>query len=175
MVVDRDKGMKQLRRNLVYLNAHSIRAGWVSQVEPGSKGEGLGSDAKEDDDGRNTDATVAEVARAHELGLGTLSGIQPPRSALVATFDERTVQIEEFTDKFIGPVLEGKVIAEIGIRLLAESVVDLIRDRYVSQEGWEPLSEERKRQKIRAGKSGNQARINTGQELNAVRYEIGPF
>ncbi|MEE9472910.1 MAG: hypothetical protein V3V82_02885 [Acidimicrobiia bacterium] len=175
MVEDRDLGLKQVRASLQYLNTHSAKFGWVSQPEPESKGEGRGGDSKEDDDGNKTEVTVAKVARAHELGLGTLKGIQPPRSALIATLDERTAQIDEMTAEFIGPVFEGKLIGEIGIRLLAEGIVDLIKDRYVSQENWKPLSEERKAQKVRGGKSGNQARIYTGQELNAIRYEIGPF
>lgn len=173
MVTDNRAGMDALEENLEFLRKNDLRFGWLSSPDAFSAGKGTGGDLKKDDDGKQEPATVAQVARAHELSLGNLKSVQPPRSVLNATTDEHTVQIEEGIGDFIGPVIQGDIDARDGLALLGELVVDLAKRRYQSQEGWKPLSEERKKQKIRAGKRGDKARINFGQELNSLRYQIG--
>ena len=173
MVVDTRTGMDLLQDNLAFMGKHPLKVGWLSQPDPLSRGTGTGGDRKKDDDGSQSDANVATVARAHELSLGNLKSVQPPRSVLIATIDEDTLRIEEGIGEFIGPVVQGEIEAKDGLALLGELVVDLTKRRYVAQEGFKPLSDARKKQKRRAGKSGDQARINFGQELNALRYQIG--
>lgn len=173
MVTDNRAGMDQLEANLEFLGANDLRFGWLSSPDAFSSGKGTGSDLKKDDDGKQEPATVAQVARAHELSLGNLKSVQPPRSVLNATTDEHTVEIESGIGEFIGPVIQGDIDARDGLALLGELVVDLAKRRYQSQEGWKPLSEKRKKQKIRAGKPGDKARINFAQELNSLRYQIG--
>lgn len=173
MVVDTRSGMDELEKNLEFLRSNDLKFGWLSSPDAFSKGKGTGGDRKKDDDGKQEPATVAQVARAHELSLGNLRSVQPPRSVLNATTDEHTVEIEEGIGQFIGPVIQGDIEAKDGLALLGELVVELAKQRYVSQEGWKALSEERKKQKRRGGKRGDQARINFGQELNALRWQIG--
>lgn len=173
MVMDNRAGMDELEKNLAFLSKHDVRFGWLTSPDAFSAGKGTGGDQKKDDDGTQEPATVAQVARAHELSLGNLSTVQPPRSVLNATTDEHTVEIEEGIGEFIGPVIAGDIDARDGMALLGELVVDLAKRRYVSQEGWQPLTDRRKEEKVRAGKRGDQARINWGQELNSLRYQIG--
>ena len=173
MVVDKREGMDQLENDLDFLRKNDLRFGWLTSPDAFSKGAGTGGDQKKDDDGTQEPATVAQVARAHELSLGNLASVQPPRSVLNSTTDEHTVEIEEGIGDFIGPVIQGDIEARDGLALLGELVVDLAKKRYVSQEGWKVLSDRRKKEKVRAGKRGDQARINWGQELNSLRYQIG--
>lgn len=173
MVVDRRGGMDQLEGDLKVLSTDHLFFGWISNPDAFSKGDGTGADKKKDDDGKQEPVTVAQVARAHELSLGNLKSVQPPRSVLNKTTDEHTVEIEEAIGDFIGPVIEGVYPALRGLQFLGEKVTDLAKHQYVSQEGWKPLSEARKRQKVRGGKRGDQARVNFGQELNSLRYRIG--
>jgi hypothetical protein len=91
---------------------------------------------------------------------------------LNATVDEKTVEIEEAVGEFIGPVVEGDLEASDGMKLLGEFVIDLAKQRYQSQEGFKELSDRRKAQKVRGGKSGEKARLNFSQEVNALRYSI---
>ncbi len=177
MVVDKRAGMDRVTANLEFLDANAIKFGWIANPDPFSPGSGRGSDKKKNDKGRSENVTVARVARAHELSLGNLDSVQPPRSVLIAVVEQKTVEIEEATFEFIGPAVEGEIDAEDGMKLLGEFVVDLSKRRYQTQgDGtWKPISDERKKQKRRAGRSGNQARVNYGQELNSLRYEIGEF
>ena len=172
MVTDVRAGMDDLKANLAFLDDHHVRFGWLSQPDPSSSGKGTGGDNKKDDDGKTQIPTVAQVARAHELSLGNLKSVQPPRSVLNATVDEKTVEIEEAIGDFIGPVIEGEIEATDGMNLLGEFVADLAKRRYQSQKGFKPLSDERKRQKTRGGKSGDKARLNFGQEVNSLRSSI---
>ena len=173
MVVDKRAGMDQLEENLAFLGDNDLRFGWLTSPDAFSAGKGTGGDRKKDDDGTQDTATVAQVARAHELSLGNLASVQPPRSVLNATTDEHTVEIEAGIGEFIGPVIQGELDARDGLALLGELVVDLAKRRYQSQQGWKPLTDKRKREKVRAGKAGDKARINFGQELNSLRYQIG--
>ncbi len=173
MVVDNRDGMDSVQANLQFLLKNDLKVGWLSQPDPFSPGTGQGSDRKQDDDGSQSEPTVATVARAHELSLGTLEGIQPPRSVLNATMDEKTVEIEVAMGRFIQPAIAGEIKARRGMELLGLFIVDLAKQRYQSQEGFVPLSDRRKKQKTRAGKAGDKARLNFGQEVNSLRFQIG--
>lgn len=173
MVTDNRAGMDQLQSDMAFIQQNPLKFGWLSSPDSFSAGSGTGADKKKDDEGTQQSATVAMVARAHELSLGNLKSVQPPRSVLNKVTEEHTVEIEEAIGNFIGPVVEGEIEARDGLALLGESVVDMAKRQYVSQEGWKALSDARKKQKVRAGKRGDQARINFGQELNSLRYQIG--
>jgi len=177
MVTDNRAGMDELTGELKFLEANPLSFGWLSRPSPlstgGGTGRGTGASKKKDDRGKSTETTVAQVARAHELSLGNLKSVQPPRSVLNATVAEHTVEIESAIGQFVGPVIAGEIDARTGLGLLGEFITGLAKKRYQSQKGFKPLSEERKAQKVRAGKSGDQARINTGQELNSLRFRIG--
>ena len=173
MVTDRRVGMDDLKKQMAFIGANPLKFGWLARPDSFSPGTGTGGDKKKADDGRQEGVNVATVARAHELSLGNLKSVQPPRSVLNKTTEQHTVEIEEAIGDFVGPVVEGVYDAKRGLSLLGEFVIDLAKRQYVSQAGWKPLSEARKKQKIRGGKSGDKARINFGQELNSLRYQIG--
>jgi hypothetical protein len=159
--------------NLEFLVANALDFGWISDPDSSAPGKGTGADRKVDENGKRQEPTVAKVARAHELSLGNLESVQPPRSVLVATVEEDTLEIEVLIDQLIAPAVVGDIEARTAMSLLGEGVVDLAKNRYRNQTNFKPLSDARKKQKVRAGKSGDQARLNTGQEINSLRYRIG--
>jgi len=160
MLVDDSRKMKSLISELKLLSKSEVRVGVLSNE---------GAQPKAGDTSGNTGLTVAEVFSYHELGRGN----NPKRSSLgwVVSPDGKLNEVEDTLRKWAGLVIDGKAPAGVALGAVGEYVIAETKRRIKS--GIAPeLSESRKKQKIRAGKSGNTPLIHTGQLINSFRYEI---
>ena len=111
--------------------------------------------------------TVADVFEFHELGLGN----NPKRSSIVWVIENKRDEIAALSDKILDAIVKGNVTAEKGLALMGEKILSLAKRRIQSKIP-PPLSEERLKQKERAGKSGETPLIHTGQLINSLRYNV---
>ncbi len=174
-VTDDRRGMDWIIDQTQFLESHSIDVGVLSNPDPDSVGE-IDVDSVTfawGDDKRPTDKTVGEIAVIHELGLGNMPD-SPPRSFIAHPIDTKTIEIERFMGEQVQAVFSGRMnwTADKALRFTGEFVVDLMKETIRTQDNFVELSEIRKRQKVRAGKSGNQALLNWGQLVNSIRYQV---
>lgn len=169
MVKDNREGMDKVRGVLAYWKRNAVRIGMLSNPDPGSPG-GNSTDPAKTDKGMNAPITVGEVFVIHELGLGNMPS-DPPRSALAATMDNDSPQIERLMADVADAALQGKITGEQSLAFLGEETIELIKQR-IRNHIPPPLTEERKRQKVRAGKPGDTPLVNFGQLINSFRYAI---
>lgn len=169
MVVDKRGGMDSLKGALAFWRENELRVGIVSNPDHGSPGIDPNTQAK-DDKGRSQPKTVGEIAVIHELGLGHMPD-DPPRSFIAATMDNDARTIEDSQATVVDAVLAGKVDAETALRLLGEDVLEAIKQRIRNKIPPE-LTDERKAQKVRAGRPGDTPLVNFGQLINSVRYSV---
>lgn len=172
-VTDDRRGMDWIIDQTQFLESHSIDVGVLSNPDPESEGQFDANTMALDDDGGATDETVGEIAVHHELGHGNLPD-SPPRSFIARPIDTKTIEIEQFIGEQVAAVFSGRMnwTADKALRFTGEFVVDLMKETIRTQDNFVELSEIRKRQKVRAGKSGNQALLNWGQLVNSIRYQV---
>lgn len=162
-VSDNRTGMDALKKRLKYLDRHETRIGMLT-------GEGKGGTGKGDDaHGGKPALTVAQVYAFHELGLGN----NPERSSLGWVMENKKDEIANTCERVQGLVLQGKMDPEKALAFVGEKILSLVKERIRSNIP-PPLSEGRKKQKRRAGKSGDVALIHTGQMINSLRYNVLP-
>lgn len=117
--------------------------------------------------------TVADVFNFHETGrreeLGP--GHMPRRSSIVWVLENKGAEIDEFAQRVMIAIMEGKLTADKGLAMVGEKVLSLAKARIKSRIP-PPLSEARLKQKQRAGRSGETPLINTGQMINSLRYNV---
>lgn len=156
-----------------FLESHSIFVGVLSNPDAESEGQFDADTQGRNDEGRSTDRTVGEIAVDHELGHGNLPD-SPPRSFIARPIDTKTVEIEQFMGEQVQAIFSGRMDhgAKRAMGFVAEFVVDLMKETIRTQDNFVELSDARKLQKVRAGKSGNQALINWSQLINSIRYQV---
>ena len=159
-VVDNAKAMKSLIREMKTLQHSELRVGVLTNE---------GSVPHQGDDSGNTGHTVADVFSYPERGRGS----NPQRSSLgwVVAEDGKLAETMAFTEKWAGLVVDGKAPAKEVMGVIGEYIIAETKSRIQSSIPPE-LSEARKEQKVRAGKSGDTPLIETGQLINSFRYEI---
>lgn len=169
MVRDNREGMDRVRAATRYWKRNTLRIGMLSNPDLSSKGGDSTAPAK-NDKGMNEPITVGEVFVIHELGLGNMPS-DPPRSSLAATMDNDSPQIERLMGDVVNAALQGTITPEQSLAFLGEETIELIKQR-IRNHIPPPLSDERKRQKVRAGKPGDTPLVNFGQLINSFRYSI---
>jgi hypothetical protein len=178
-VIDRDRGMKALRRELAYLGSHHARIGVLSgpgrggnvqaqapkKSPPKSRRKKRGSKVAPAS-GTGRGLTVAEVFAWHELGLGR----NPKRSSIGWVEKHKQREIVAFQTKLLDLVLAQKMGGKEALWVLGEKAQSLVKARIVS--GIPPaLSPEYlKRKEVAGGKKT--PLIWTGQLLNSIRYKV---
>lgn len=173
-VTDRDRGMKALRRELVYLGSHHARIGVLSgpgrggnvQAQAPKKSPPKSRRKKRNAPAPSRGLTVAEVFAFHELGLGR----NPKRSSIGWVADSKKNEIVAFQTKIMDLVLAQKMGGKEALWFLGEKAQSLVKARIVS--GIPPaLSPEYlKRKEVAGGKKT--PLIWTGQLLNSIRYKV---
>lgn len=174
-VVDRDLGMKALRRELAYLGSHHARIGVLSG--PGRGGNVQAQTPKKDPPKsrrkkRNSKPatsrglTVAEVFAFHELGLGH----NPKRSSIGWVEKHKQREIVAFQAKLIDLVLGHRMTAKDALWFLGEKAQSLVKARIVSGIAPELNEKYLRRKEVAGGKKT--PLIWTGQLLNSVRYKV---
>ena len=160
------KALERLQKQIEFMNAKALRIGWITNPRKSMVNKNDGSTKMRDDKGITTPTTVAQVARAHELGRGV-----PMRSMIKGTFVQRRKQIGDLQARAVKAVMAGKITADVAMNIVGEGVLSLIKDRMV--QGISPgLSEARKAAKVRAGRAKDTPLINWGVMLNSVRYKV---
>jgi hypothetical protein len=162
--VVKDTGMDELMKELAYLEDHELRIGWMSDPDSKSKGEDPMQKTK-DAKGNTKPTTVAEIAVMHEFGLGN----NPVRSSLGYVMDKDRDEIERTQADWVDGVIEGAVTGKEALAAVGEQTTSLIKKRIRSNIPPE-LTEARKKQKVRDGKSGDTALVFRGHLINSVRY-----
>ena len=162
------RGANRLEKSIAFLNDNALRLGWISDPLPSEENKVRADDKMKNDKGISTPTTVAQVARAHELGRGV-----PQRSMLKETMMRRGAAIGKAQGAAVAQVLAGSLTPKQGMSLVGEFVIGQVKLRM--RKGIPPdLSDARKAQKKRAGRSKDTPLINFGQLINSVRYKIVP-
>ena len=117
----------RLRKDIAFLNTNALRIGWVSNPLRSAQNRRTQNAKMRNEKGLRTPKTVGEVARAHELGLGSV----PKRSMLKATMKRRRPQIRKLQRQVVSAVVAGNVTSLQGLSLLGEGVLSEIKDRMV--------------------------------------------
>lgn len=160
-VRDNRAGMDRHLKEMEYLAKHAVRVGALEG--PGKGGTVQGGAPKEGSRG----LTVADVFSFHEFGLGN----NPERSSLNWVMENKQDELLAHSLRLQGLVLDGKMTGEQALSFMGEKILSLVKQRI--RDGIPPpLSEARKKQKVRAGKPGNTPLIDTSQLINSTRYNI---
>lgn len=162
-----DTGARRLSKQIKFLDGNAVRFGWITNPLDSRVNRGDANDKMRDDRGITTPTTVAEVARAHELGRGNV----PERSMLKGTMVRRRKKIAALQVRTTKAVIAGRVDAKTAMSVVGEGILTEIKDRMVKGIP-PPLTERRKREKKRSGTGKDTPLINWGVMLDSVRFKI---
>jgi hypothetical protein len=160
-LTDTDRGWKKLLTDLAKLRGASVAVGFP------------------EDEHREGEASVAEVAAYHEYGVGAMH-----RPFLAPTIDEGREELSKFASQQAQGLLTGQLSPTMILGRIGEKAKQMVQKTLRDKRPeWAPLTEETKRRKARKGAlrrdiaaefmagDGNPL-IDTGQMINSVQWVI---
>jgi hypothetical protein len=152
-VTDTDRGAQAMRQRLRRLHRLSVRVGVIGDEA---------AEAKKLADGTQTEDTVADIASAHEFGVGV-----PRRSFIADYVDGASPDILRWLDREAQAVMAGGN-PSVAMERVGLQIVGGIKQRI--QAGIDPpLSEKRLEQK---GEGKTTPLIDTGQLISSITHAV---
>lgn len=169
MVTIKIKKLNELTKQVEYFRNHVLRVGMVSN--PHLTSQGLDSNAKKKSpDGKTSPKTMAEILAIHVEGRKPMPN-SPARDPITPVMDNRQADYGREMNAILGQMFKGKASAELVLAGTGETIVQLFRET-VKAHLPPPLTEARKKQKRKHGKSADTPLIFGGQLQGSWRYEI---